>query len=250
MFFKVCPYLLAVTMLTACSTKHTDEVATQEAPAVDTLATIGQATRFLELDTEQYQVYQAGDSAITLPQSDFVGIPRDREPDNLRNATGVRRDGDTLIFTLKNGQQKSLRTNLNNEETSTEYIFMHNLDAIGYWEVLAFYYESFDYILVNQRDGAETHLWNKPVLSPDHKYLLCGSTDLEAGFIPNGFQLWSVENDGLLLRWEKEMKDWSAEKLIWTNNNDVWGEQTYRDNNTGELKTRLIKMRMFWSDAE
>jgi hypothetical protein len=247
MLRNVSLYVLALTSLMACSTKPASEPGNEKS---DTTTSIDQQAQFLDLDIDQYQVYEKGDNGITLPESDFVGAPKDREDANLAKTNGVLRSGDQLIFTLKNGQQKILKANLQDDENSVDYIFTRSLDAIGHWEVLAFYYESFDYILINQVDGTETHLWNKAVPSPDNKYILCGSVDLEAAFVPTGFQLWSVEDNRLLLRWSKEIENWGAERLIWTKDNYVWGEQTYRDQVSGELKNRLIKMRLFWSDAE
>jgi len=240
-------WLIAFAFLSACSTKPAAE---QENQSTDSAVSIEQKTGFLDLDTGQYQVFESGNSAITLPKSDLFGVPQEREPANLQSTTGVTRTGDELVFKLKNGQEKVLKNNLTDEENSTEYIFMRSLEPIGYWEILVFYYESFDYLLINQTDGSETHIWNKAVLSPDNKYILCGSVDIEAAFVPTGFQLWSLENGTLVRKWEKELNDWGAEKLLWLKDDEVWGEQTYRDNVSGELKTRLIKMRMYWSEAK
>jgi len=239
-------HVIAITFLLACVSKPSSDPKDE---AKDTITVVKRLPQFPDLDISQYQVYEDSDTVITLPESDFVGAPKDREPASLRQAQGVIRSGDQLTFTLKNGQQKVLKANLQDDENSVDYIFIRSLDAIGHWEVLAFYYESFDYVLISQFDGTETHLWNKAVLSPDNKYLLCGSCDLEAQFVPNGFQLWSVENGHLSLSWSKEIENWGAERLIWTKDNYVWGEQTYRDQVTGELTNRLIKMRLFWPDA-
>ncbi len=237
---------LSLALLIACNTKPTADLGLL---APDSVTSSPQRAHFPELDLELYQVYEGGDTTITLPETDFMGAPRDREADNLQQVSNVTRNGDELVFTLKDGQQKLLKSNLTDEDNTVEYTFMRSLDTIGYWEVLAFYYESFDYVLINQTDGRETHIWNKAVVSPDHKRILCGSTDLEAGFVPNGFQLWTIENGQLVPTWEKELNDWGAEKLIWTTDNYVWGEQTYRDSVSGELKQRLIKMRMFWREG-
>lgn len=231
-------------LVSSCGTKTSTELLSQHTDSVPVVDAEVQKEKFLNLDIEQYQIYQPGDTSIVLPDTDLTGVPKDREPANLKAAGNVKRVDDALIFTLRNGSEKILKSNLEDEENTAEYIFMQSLDPIGYWEVLAFYYESFGYILINQTTGKEVYLWNKPVLSPDNKYLLIGSLDIEAGFIPNGFQLWSIENDSLKLQWEKEIENWGAEKLIWTNDNHIWGEQTYRDQVSGELKTRLIKLRM------
>lgn len=239
--------LIALVFLSACGPKTGTE---QETRKTDSVPVTRQKPGFLDLDVGQYEVYESGSPSVTLPESDLFGVPKDREPTNLQQVTGITRTGDELTFQLKNDQQKVLKNNFTDADNTAEYIFMRNLDAIGYWEVLAFYYESFDYILINQTDGTETHLWNKAVLSPDNKYILCGTVDIEAGFVPNGFQLWYVDDGKLVLQWEKELNDWGAEKLVWTKDTEVWGEQTYRENVSGELKKRLVKMRMFWKSGE
>lgn len=247
-------FISVLALLVSCSTKTTTELPVEEEDTTNTVAVnvppVGQPTRFLDLDVGQYQIYQEGDTTIALPQTDLIGVPKDREADNMSKTSGVKREGEQLLFSLKNGGQKILKSNLTEEDNTVEYIFIGSLDAIGYWEVLVFYYESFDYLLVNQNNGVEVHVWNKPVVSPDHQYILCGSLDIEAGFIPNGFQLWSVEKDSLKLQWEKQIENWGVENLIWTKDNFIWGEQMYRDNVSGELKTRLVRMRMFWSDTK
>jgi hypothetical protein len=246
-------YVSLLALLLACSTKTTTELPLEDDTTnaiADTPPPVKQPARFLDLDIEQYQVYQEGDTTIALPQTDLRDVPKDLEAENLKKTRGVVREGDQLTFSLQNGGQKVLKSNLTEEDNTVEYIFIGSLDAIGYWEVLVFYYESFGYVLVNQRNGAEVDVWNKPVVSPDHQFVLCGSLDIEAGFIPNGFQLWSVEKDSLKLQWEKQIENWGVEKIIWTRDNYIWGEQMYRDNVSGELKTRLIRMRLFWSDAK
>jgi len=124
------------------------------------------------------------------------------------------------------------------------------MNEINQWLLLGSYYESFDYLLIDQEDGGESHLWGLPVLSPDKKYFLTTQLDLEAGFVSNGFQLWRMENRKPLLRWEKELQDWGAGKIIWTRNNYVLAEQTYRNDSSNELENRLIKMKFIWVDTE
>jgi hypothetical protein len=206
--------------------------------------------RYLDLDVRQYLVYEEGDTLVDLPGGSFSDTPRDTEADALQGRKDVERKGDTLIFNLKSGKQKTLINNLSDDDSSTDYIFQKSIDAIGYWEVLAYYYESLDYVLINQNDGDEIHVWGRTILSPDNQYVLCSSVDLEAGFIANGFQLLKMDNGKLVEQWSKELTEWGAEKLIWTKDNYILGEQVYRDDTTGELKRRLIKMRMMWSEIE
>jgi len=231
-------------LLSSCQLKQNNETAISVDSLQTTSTTITAHPPQLDLDLNLYTVLNEVDSGIALPETDFIGTPKDRENNHIANANGVQRADDQLVFTLHNGSKKVLTTNTQDEENSADYIFMRDIHTIGYWEVLAFYYESFDYILINQQNGNEFHLWNKPVVSPDNQHLLCSSVDIEAGFVPNGFQMWAIEKDSLKLQWQKEIENWGADRLMWTQHDCVYAEQTYRDEVNGELKSRMIKLKV------
>ena len=163
----------------------------------------------------------------------------------LKTETRVTRTPEGLRFRLKNGETKLLKENTDRDgEDFAAYHFLQPLDTIGQWLLMGAYYEAWDYVLIDQEDGNENHLWGRPVLSPDRKYFLTGMVDLEAAFVPTGFQLWGFENNKPVLRWEKELTDWGSDNFIWTKNNTIIADQTYRDEASGELKTRIIKMKI------
>src|SRR5690349_7842213 len=133
-------YISALTLLAGCNAKTTDlPVAESDTVSTNSIVALTESSvKFLNLDTEQYQVFQEGDTTITLPAIDLIGAPKDREPNNIGETSGVKRQDEQLLFTLGNGGQKVLTSNLTDEENAVEYIFIESLDAIGYWEVLVF----------------------------------------------------------------------------------------------------------------
>lgn len=204
---------------------------------------------FPQLDVDHFTVIDTTDifqNNVQAP-SDSVKIVtmEEGEKSALQKDTRVTRTPEGLRFQLKNGETKLLKENRDTDgEDFASYNFIETMDDIGQWLLMGGYYEAWDYVLIDQEDGTENHLWGDPVLSPDGRYFLTGMVDLEAAFVPTGFQLWSFENNKPVLRWEKELTDWGSDRFIWTNNNTVIAEQTYRDEASGELKTRVIKMKI------
>lgn len=206
---------------------------------------------FPRLDVEHFTILDTTDiffKEMTGP-SDSVMIVTMEESERsaLQQDTRVTRTPEGLRFKLKNGETKLLTENKNTDgEDFTSYNFIESMNDIGQWLLMGGYYEAWDYVLIDQENGNENHLWGRPVFSPDGKYFLTGMVDLEAAFVPTGFQLWSFENKKPVLRWEKELTDgnWGSDHFIWTNHNTIIAEQTYRDEASGELRTRIIKMKI------
>lgn len=203
-----------------------------------------------QLDIENFKVYSYTDTAINFKQPSYLGDHDLLEPGYLKNDPRVERIGESLQFKLKNGETKIFKDSESSEdEEYVRYTFIKSWDDVGQWQVLSMYNESFSYLLIDQMDGAESIIWGDPAFSPDKKYFVTGSADIDAGFIPNGFQLWTFKDNKPFKVWEKELTDWGADNLIWTSNNDIIGEQIYRDADLGESNKRIIKMQMIYSET-
>jgi hypothetical protein len=199
--------------------------------------------RIDSLDTENYEIVPMGEPLNTII-NDASTRPDSLEAQFIANDKRVSRTADGILFQLGTGHTKLMKENRDGESGDfAVYTFLESYDSIGHWLLKGSYNESFDYLLVDQKDGESTHLWGFPVISPDKKYILAGMLDLEAGFVPNGFQLFSISGAKPILIWEKELADWGSDKLIWQSDNTVLAEQVYRDESTGELKTGIIKLR-------
>lgn len=204
-----------------------------------TLADIGPLS---VLDIDNIKIYAPGDTTVNFPENPAADSTT--EINAFKKDARVIRVHEGIKFQLPSGEIKLLKENKSIDgDDFAGYTFLGAMDDIGQWLVLASYYESMDYILVDQMNGIETHLWGYPVVSPDRNHILSSMVDIEAGFVPNGFQLWSIEDGNFVLAYEQELTDWSFDKSIWTNDNKIVTEQTYRDEASGELKTRVIKMR-------
>jgi len=238
-------------ILFSCSTKEQKTVDSLAATdSVSSESTIGNTEFWPQLDFENYKVYTYADTTVKFNDPSYLGDHEMLEPDYLKTDPSVSRTPEGLIFQLKNGQAKILKDNTDFEdEEFVRHFFLSSWNDIGQWQVLSMYNESFSYLLIDQTEGTETSIWSDPAFSPDKKFFLTASADIDAGFIPNGFQLWSVKNKKPVKVWEKELTDWGADNLIWTRDNYVIGEQVYRDANLGESNKRIIKIRIIYSNA-
>ena len=56
-------------------------------------------------------------------------------------------------------------------------------------------YEGSGNTLYNLTTGKDIEIWGHPIFSPDNKRFLCMSYDLEAGYVPNGLQIFKVSKN-------------------------------------------------------
>lgn len=155
----------------------------------------------------------------------------------------LKRNADTLLFSLTNGQTMSMVNKVNqDDEDYAGYTYAGYFPAIHRLGVIATYYESGNYLLVNPANGDTLHTWGAPVVSPDKKYLLCTSMDLAAGFVPNGFQLFSYENDQVKMIGEIEINNWGPGEVKWMDRNTLLATYIFLDNdmNPGTKYVKIV----------
>ncbi|GAA3921745.1 hypothetical protein GO495_01510 [Chitinophaga oryziterrae] len=149
----------------------------------------------------------------------------------------VKRLGDSLIITLENGRHIVLASNAHpkHDDSYTEYTYTGYLPDIKQYGIFGTYYESTDFLLVDQTTGVTTHTWGAPIISPDKKYFLCPSYDLEAGFTANGFQLYSYVNGTITPVGEIELDNWGPGQVKWIDNNTFVAEHISLDSTMNKV---------------
>jgi hypothetical protein len=75
-------------------------------------------------------------------------------------------------------------------------------------------------LLINGDNCHKKLLWDEPVFSPDRKHFICSSVDMEAGYNPNGIQLWSKEGNRYVKIFEDQLT-WAAANPRWINNTTI-----------------------------
>ena len=152
----------------------------------------------------------------------------------------VKRKGKELIITADNGKHVVMtdKTDIDKDgESYSEYTYTGHLPDIKQYGIRAMYYESMDYLLVNQANGEIIHTCGPPFISPDKKYFICASYDLEAGFLENGLQLYSYLNGKITPEGEISLEKWGPGQIKWLNNNTLIAEYITLDS----AMTKVIK---------
>lgn len=166
------------------------------------------------------------------------------ESNALSKVTNVKRNGQQLVFSLANGQQK-IRTN-NSEDDAEDYA---HYSYAGYYPALQrhgvfiTYYEADGFELLNPENGDTLFTWTAPIPSPDKKYFICPSMDIEAGFNPNGFQLFEINNKDIRLIGDAGIEKYGLSEVRWVDNKTLVAVyQTHED--IASDRHRYVKLAM------
>ena len=214
----------AAVLMTACTRKTT-----QPNTAAATISTV-QATNpgtlidSFRIADKRFLVYKMDQSPFSpAPELDYDSV---EGPQLAQEAARVQRQGDSLVFTLQNGRTTVLanHTGTTDDDNYTVYFYAGFQQDLQQHLNFGGYYESSDFVLVDPVDGKQTHLWGIPYTSPDKKFVLCPSFDLEAGFNNNGFQLYSYQNGSLKLLGETDIQNWGPGQVKWVDNNTLEAE--------------------------
>lgn len=145
----------------------------------------------------------------------------------LKQDTAVKRMGDSLLLPVENGERVALVNNKSDGDDYADYTYDAFLPEINCYGIWGGYYEASDYVLVNRTTGVSLHVWGKPVISPDKKMLVCPSFDIEAGFIPNGMQLFVHDNGKLENIGDVALDKWGPNRVMWLDNGVIAVEQKW-----------------------
>lgn len=144
------------------------------------------------------------------------------EEEHLKqDAVKVRRQGHKLFFKCENGKEAVLENRLTDGEDHVEYTYLGQLSDKSYYVISANFYEWYNYFLINEVNGDTTWLRGLPILSPNGKMILSGNADLIAGFTDNGYELYRITNDGLMLLGTRELLTWGPEATYWKNDSEL-----------------------------
>ncbi|TND00501.1 MAG: hypothetical protein FD123_4362 [Bacteroidetes bacterium] len=181
-----------------------------------------------------------------LPSSGPERLVDRNENIQYEDSSKAKRVDKTLVLKTVDGKEVILANTFAGEgmEDYTRYIYVGSMKTIACWYVDVYEYESYHGLLIDQRNGQQTEMWNKPRLSPDLKHFIVANLDLDAAFTPNGFQLWELTDDGPKKIWEREFEGWGPDDVRWVDNNTIAFVKTYHGTD-GFDKHEFRKMKLF-----
>lgn len=229
--FFIITFLL-ISLVWSCSHNKGDQE-TNETKHVVTDTFYAGSTIYCFKDTSSDAFFSLLSSNIDKPEFEALKHCHDK----------ITRKGDTLSVTLNNGSIKYYINNSSIESDNfTEYHLVHTFSDINYYLLRVNLYEAFTYLMINANNGKETYMCGIPSLNPNKTKLVTGCFDLEAGFVFNGLQMFSITKDSLQQNWSRELTTWGANNVAWINNNHFMAEKIELDSGMNR-KTSYITIR-------
>ena len=229
---------------------HSCNNASSDAQTANSPDSIKLAEKYMRPDTLHYK-----DQVIhleSIDSNDFFRLPSHASHsfnldsiEQIDDPVNVYRHDSTLILKFNNGDSARLVSSPNstNDTLVLVYRYVGYLRSLNRYLVLDNLYEGAYYSLWNKSSGNETRIFGNPTESPDGKTILCYNLDIFAHYSPNGFQLFSVANNGNLnLEWQHETW-WGPNECRWKDNQTVLIKTNYLDS-TSSIKTKYLKMKL------
>jgi hypothetical protein len=137
------------------------------------------------------------------------------------DTTLIKKNKDELVLSIAGNKKVILRDSLANSDNTEQvtYNYIGHFKEAGLYVIKVQYYETGEYILINDKTGVKTKVWGEPKLSPDKKHIVCASNAVGYDIMPNGIQMWLIQKGNLNLDWEYKQEQWGPDGIIWENEN-------------------------------
>ncbi|MCX8472289.1 MAG: hypothetical protein ORN85_01435 [Sediminibacterium sp.] len=133
----------------------------------------------------------------------------------------IKKNKDKLVLNLTENIKVVLRDSLSNSDNTEQvtYNYIGHFKEVGLYVIIVQYYESVEFLLINDKTGVKTKIWGEPKLSSDNKHIVCSSNAIGYDIMPNGIQMWLIEKDNLILEWVYKQEQWGVDGIIWVKEN-------------------------------
>lgn len=147
------------------------------------------------------------------PAPDCVG----RVEAQLIASAGLRveRIGAELHLASRDGRGVTLVNDTTEGDRYLRHLYHRWVPELDAHLVRIGFHEGSAYLLVHGTSGERSHLQAEPVVSPDGARFATASVDLEAGYDPNGVQIWEADEGGFQLLWAIGSERWGASDITW-----------------------------------
>lgn len=187
-----------------------------------------------------------------IARAEFLAVPayqprpETEEKNILPYAGKVSRRGDSLLLKLAGGRTEALVTSHSKGDdgadyNDAEYRFLDYIPALKAYLVYVIGYEYYHCILVHAVTGAKINTVSIPQLSPDKRSFICSNSDLVAGFTTNGFELFRVAGDNIILVQERQPENWGPVMIKWKDAKSFVAHLQERDGQMNE-KDRFVML--------
>jgi len=180
----------------------------------------------------------------SITKREYKKLCKNIAKDNFdTSSNSLQKIKDQIIIKLKNGEEKVFQNFISDDITNNfTYSFVGYVKEIGYYIILVKYYETGKYLLINEINGEIKELWGLPKFSKDFVYVICSSNGLFYDEVPNGIQLYRIENKELFLVFEVTLNDCGIENVFFDKNNNILIKLNEPDYKVGKIINRFYKV--------
>ncbi|MBV5282082.1 MAG: hypothetical protein JZU53_06550 [Paludibacter sp.] len=227
---KYFPVLLFLIISVGCTTKKESSKLTDSLP-IDSL-TIENRTVYLD--------------SINLSEFETTHYDGIKEIDSLSvDTTKIIVKHDTILIFPKTGKKVVFANDTIEGENMVTYKYLKTMKLCDVVEIEVTYWEWSRIFLVSLNTGKQSELWDFPNFSPNKKYIISSSGGLESGEMPNGIQLYKIENNDIKLVFEKEIDKWIPTEIKWKSDSTILIKRAKLDKNDNRiydyLKMKIIQ---------
>lgn len=197
----------------------------------------------LKILDENFELFPISEEQFdSIKQIDIIELGKEFLDD-----ANVERKEQNLIYALENGENFTLKNKTFEDYGSDVEHYRHikSYENIPYWFGEISYYEGGGYYMLNKKNGDFKLLGGIPVVSPDNKYIVTYSCDIEAGYMFNGLELLSVSVDSLQLLASCPLNDWGPMSIKWINNKSIAIERFGSVAKDVCFETDYVKVKLF-----
>ncbi len=229
---------LALILLSSCNNNKPEEKSVEAKDSLPLLDTFSIGNKFFSVypsTKEDFDKFPAPPTFDSLEKNNL-----------LRDSAEAFRLGSVLVLNCGKHETMSFKNDTTEGyDTYADYTYRGKIAEINQFLILGAFMESFSYWLINPVSGDTTHLCGEPVFSPDKKYFICGNTDLIAGFVLNGFDMYEVNNKQIKAVGQQYIDKWGPEKIKWLDNASLLVQRNILDTTISTMiRTDYVKMNM------
>ncbi|MCU0421438.1 MAG: hypothetical protein MUC81_01410 [Bacteroidia bacterium] len=108
------------------------------------------------------------------------------------------------------------------ETEEREYHYLGHFPDLDNYLVSGSFWEHYECYLINKETGSQTTTWNRQYLSPNSKYFANLSLTYGLEGLPNGIQIWKVEDNNYLSKYlELDQQIWVPDDFVWETDNSL-----------------------------
>ena len=108
------------------------------------------------------------------------------------------------------------------ETEEREYHYLGHFPDLDNYLVSGTFWEHYECYLIDKETGSKTTTWSRPYLSPTSKYFANLSLPYGLEGLPNGIQIWNIENQNYLSKYfELDQQIWVPDDFVWETDNSL-----------------------------